>query len=84
MPGCRAAENYDSPQAYKRGLCMGIVSALLYRDQTISVVCLPPGVTNFQAIRVVVKYIDDQPARLHDNFKALTLEALQAAWPCKK
>jgi Ssp1 endopeptidase immunity protein Rap1a len=81
MPGCREAENYHSPNIYKRGLCMGIVSTLLDLDPKI---CLPPSVTNFQAVRVVVKYIDARPARLHESFKALAGEALRAAWPCKK
>jgi hypothetical protein len=81
MPGCREAENYNSPNIYKRGLCMGIVSTLLDLDPKI---CLPPSVTNFQAVRVVVKYIDARPARLHESFKVLAGEALRAAWPCKK
>jgi hypothetical protein len=81
MPGCREAEKYHSPNIYKRGLCMGIVSTLLDLDPKI---CLPPSVTNFQAVRVVVKYIDARPERLHENFKALAGEALRAAWPCRK
>lgn len=81
MPGCREAENYNSPNIYKRGLCMGIVSTLLDLDPKI---CLPPSITNFQAVRVVVKYIDARPARLHESFKVLAGEALRAAWPCKK
>jgi hypothetical protein len=32
----------------------------------------------------VVKYIDDRPARMHENFKVLAIEALRAAWPCEK
>jgi hypothetical protein len=40
--------------------------------------------THGQTIRVVVKYIDDQPGRLHENFKLLVLEALQKAWPCER
>ena len=82
MPGCREAEKYDSPAgAFKRGRCMGTVSTLIDVDPTI---CVPSGVTNFQAVRVVVKYIDGRPARLHENFKVLAGEALRAAWPCKK
>ena len=81
MPGCREAEKYHSPNIYKRGLCMRIVSTLLDLDPKI---CLPPSVTNFQAVRVVVKYIDARPERLHENFKALAGEALRAVWPCRK
>jgi hypothetical protein len=31
-----------------------------------------------------MKYIDSRPERLHQDFRALALEALQAAFPCKK
>ena len=33
---------------------------------------------------IVVQYIDGQPTRMNDDFRRLVLEALQAAWPCKK
>jgi hypothetical protein len=82
MPGCREAENYNSRIHYDRGLCMGIVSGVVSTLQT-STICAPPGVTNFQAIRVIVKYIDDRPEKLHQQFFALAIEALRAAWPCK-
>jgi hypothetical protein len=44
----------------------------------------PAGEIHGQSIRVVVKYIDDRPERQHEDFMALALEALRAAWPCKK
>jgi Rap1a immunity proteins len=82
MRGCRelVGDTHNISNIYLRGYCMGIVEALGYRN---AMICAPKGATNEQAIRVVVKYIDDQPARLNENFKVLALEALQAAWPCK-
>ena len=84
MPGCRSftAETLPSSaadDAFKRGQCLGIVDtiAALTAD-----VCHPPGVTSGQAVSVVVKYIDDRPARMHENFRLLAREALRAAWPC--
>jgi hypothetical protein len=47
-------------------------------------VCNPPEVTTEQGIRVVVQYIDAQPARLHEDFRLLAIEALRKAWPCQK
>jgi Rap1a immunity proteins len=41
------------------------------------------GVTVGQEIMVVVAYIDARPARMHENFGVLALEALRTAWPCK-
>ena len=63
------------------GICIGLVEGLSYQRQGI---CYAPGVTVSQSIRVVVKYIDDRPERLQEDFKILALEALRAAWPCKK
>lgn len=47
-------------------------------------VCAPGAVTKGQALKVVVQYIDQRPARMHEDFMKLAVEALQAAWPCKK
>jgi hypothetical protein len=43
----------------------------------------PNGVTVAQAARVVVAYIEARPARMHEPFEFLALEALRTAWPCK-
>jgi Rap1a immunity proteins len=47
-------------------------------------VCLPQGVTNNQVVAVVIKYIEARPERMHEQFGDLALEALTAAWPCKR
>jgi hypothetical protein len=33
--------------------------------------------------RVVVAYIEQRPARMHEKFGLLAVEALQKAWPCR-
>lgn len=66
---------------FLNGRCAGIVETLIESGLG---VCAPASSTSGQAIRVVVKYIDDRPARMHENFKPLALEALREAWPCKK
>jgi hypothetical protein len=45
---------------------------------------MPQNVTIGQAVRVVIAYIDSQPARLHERFNRLAAEAIQKAWPCKR
>jgi hypothetical protein len=45
--------------------------------------CPPVGANQGQAIRVVIAYIDQRPARMHEPFVALALEALRASWPCR-
>jgi hypothetical protein len=40
---------------------------------------VPTGVTYEQAIRVVVRYIDQRPQRMHERFEALAIEAIYDA-----
>jgi Rap1a immunity proteins len=46
--------------------------------------CVPNGVIREQVVRVVVRYIDVRPGRMHEDFMSLALEALFDAWPCRK
>jgi len=81
-PGCRAAiARADTGEMYRRGVCDGIVSGISFMDAD---TCTPKGVTLGQMIRVVVRYIDARPARQHESFNGLALEALRAAWPCRR
>ena len=82
MSGCRAIiSKNDAGTSFFQAHCLGIVEAISVVAPDL---CIPPGVTTGQDIRVIVKYIDDRPARLHERFIPLALEALRAAWPCKK
>jgi hypothetical protein len=44
---------------------------------------IPDEATVAQATRVIVAYIEARPARMHEPFNDLALEALREAWPCK-
>lgn len=44
---------------------------------------IPAGVTLGQEVRVVISYIEVRPARMHEPFRGLALDALRTAWPCK-
>jgi hypothetical protein len=37
-----------------------------------------------QQVKVVISYIEARPARMHEPFRDLALEALRAAWPCSQ
>jgi hypothetical protein len=83
MPACRALVASDaSKYLFLQGYCAGVINGLGYMGQLYGV-CLPEGVTAEQSVSVVIKYFDERPARLHENFRLLALEALQAVWPCK-
>jgi hypothetical protein len=85
MPGCRAFLEPDPPKdmntKFLSTQCRAIIRGLVYALS--SNICPPKSKETHEDVRVVVKYIDEQPARLHEQFFALALEALRAAWPCK-
>jgi hypothetical protein len=70
---------------------MGKALSLLQMDYSsppnalVWIYCLdiPDDATVAQATRVIVSYIEARPARMHENFNDLALEALRTAWPCR-
>jgi hypothetical protein len=46
--------------------------------------CFPHGVTPDQAVRVIVKWLGDHPARLHEDAVKLVVDALKENFPCQK
>jgi hypothetical protein len=97
MHGCRDALSSDAKKiAYApAGMCIGAVAAIVFKG---NVECTgfqkgyipspgwgvdpPHGFTVEQAMRIVVKYIDARPERMHEMFFILADEALSEAWPC--
>jgi Ssp1 endopeptidase immunity protein Rap1a len=73
-----SAQNiYDS---WRAGICDGLVAGVMYASPT---VCHDPDVTLGQSLRVVEKYLQEHPEKLHLNGSKLTDEALSQAFPCK-
>jgi hypothetical protein len=62
-------------------MCIGLLKGLYYLS---SDDCIPPAITIGAVARMVVKYIDDRPTRMHEDFRELALEALKTAWPCSR
>ncbi len=97
MPHCRNALDPKSPEnLYAQGACVGTIvgiafvavslNALSPSDENVRrELCVNPPATGTrgQLVRTVVAYIDARPARMHENFGVLALEALRAAWPCR-
>ena len=83
LPGCQSSLSlYDAAEPFIRGVCIGEVTGV--RDAAISagLVCESGETTIQQYIRVVIRYIKEQPDRLNERFTTLALEALQNVWPC--
>lgn len=46
--------------------------------------CLPPKAKIIQLVRVIVKYLEEHPAELHENVRMLMMAALNKAFPCEE
>ena len=75
MPGCRDFLGAAAGSAHLGGYCVGLVIGVARYAYEPSM-CLPRDVTDQQIVRVVVQYIDSQPARLQEDFVLLATEAL--------
>ena len=67
-------------------VCAGVVHGLAYVGKILPTEiqsCAPPTSDARQLARVVVRYIEARPQRMHEDFRNLTLEAFRNAWPCK-
>jgi hypothetical protein len=82
MPHCHDALSNGVGDRFAAGLCIGMIVGIEYLRKGGS--CAPEGITQGQLLQVVVQYIDARPARIHEDFKLLTVEALNAAWSCKR
>src|SRR4029453_7323527 len=83
VPGFRDFIGVDTGNAHLRGYCVDLAIGVA-RDAYAPRICLPREVTDEQIVRVVVQYIDSQPARLQEDFVRLATEALRKTWPCKR
>ena len=77
-----ASDVADKPtRKLQMSLCLNKVLRLEYAHSSI---CSPRHWTIEQLVGVVVQYVDSRPARLHEDFTKLAIEALQATWPCAR
>jgi hypothetical protein len=81
MPGCRDFVATRKGDAFARGLCVGLVKNLFEYAPNI---CPPEGLKNDQIVRVIVRYVDSDPARLQEDFNGVAAEAMRKAWPCQR
>jgi hypothetical protein len=95
MHGCRDAI-FGKSENFMAGYCSGIVITIVLAG---NIECAglqkgiitqghlgvdpPKGFPIEQALRIVVKYIDARPERMHELFFGLAWDALSEAWPCK-
>lgn len=88
----KAIDGVDTTATFANGVCLGRIDSVrstmaYYKDELPNYLkmCLPEtGISNGQAVRIVVKYLKDHPAELHNEETLLTILAFTTAYPCKK
>jgi Rap1a immunity proteins len=79
--------------AWRDATCLGWVEGFAdgftVRDELLGVpkrdriACVPPGVATIQIVRVIKKYLADNPAKAHRPTRYIASLALAGAFPCK-
>lgn len=88
---CKSVDNPISKGAFTSGYCLGTMVTVRemmvgYSDVLPAEVraCIPVEVTNGQAVKVTMKYMQENPEELHLSGVMLTVMAMKHAYPCKK
>jgi hypothetical protein len=73
--------------SFCNGMMQGITNTIIFFNAfqvTQSLVCLPEsGISNGQAAKVAIKYLNEHPEQLHVAGSGLAFLALMDAFPCK-
>ncbi len=82
-------EKVTQEEINKAGVCIGYITGFnsynnLVTNFNTNLFCPPSGVYIGILVRVVVKYLKDNPAYLHQPSSGLTISALMEAYPCKE
>lgn len=79
--GMLYSEGLDA--GYCVGLVSGIAETIIGSDNPTA--CFPKSsVTREQAVRVVVKYLNNHPEQLHLSASSLVMVSFEEAFPCKQ
>ncbi len=72
----------------RAGICLGFIEGyrqlapMLPPSANLKLLCLPAEVSNGQIVKVVVKYLDQHPEKLHLPAAQLIYNATNEAFPC--
>jgi hypothetical protein len=67
-------------------VCHGFFIGLWFMSAELSArsrFCPPAGANADQALRIVVKQIEDDPTLLNEDIRQLAVVHLQRVWPCR-
>ena len=81
--GMQANVNRYRAMGYIQGL-LDAYTVFSTRDPSLNVFCMPEqGVSTAQARILIVKWLRENPKRLHEQARLLVFHALSAAFPCR-
>ena len=88
-----SAGNRDPARIYRDATCLGWVEGFadgfLVHEELLSVpkrdrmACVPQGVTTIQTVRVIKKYLADNPGKAHRPTRYIASIALASAFACR-
>jgi len=82
--GNELKENCNKPSSsFGRGLCHGYVAGIIDAGSGI-LFCVPSNATLGQTTDMVIKYINENPAQLHNSADRIVVSAIAKDFPCKK
>jgi Ssp1 endopeptidase immunity protein Rap1a len=91
--GIDSEGNRNEARLYRDGTCLGWVAGFtdgfLVHDELLGVprrdrlACVPRGVTTIQIVRVIKKYLADNPEKAHRATRYVASLALAGAFPCR-
>lgn len=79
-------------EAFTYGTCLGRVAGFVQMNEICEAMgviekgrgfCRPEAVTHGQVLRVINKYLENNPAELHRRWDLLAYVALRTTFPCK-
>lgn len=82
-PGCKAFTENSRDNAFGQGVCAGILMTLISDGPNRTIrFCPPSSVTVGQAVRIMVKYFEDNPENLNMDFASMAVIRFRQLWPC--
>jgi hypothetical protein len=89
----RAVDDGVAPSATSEGIeaghCIGLIKGIIKlnmvyqaKDRDSALFCPPSKISSGQAVRIVVKYMRDNPSELHNEESLVAIAAFIDAYPC--
>jgi len=90
LKNCKALDSQDTRNLMGIGLCAGYLQGVsdlngFYEVSKLpTFFCMPDKVSYGQKAKVVIKYLEDHPEKLHEIDGGLVLSSFVDAFPCYK